>query len=399
MDTTADLTPQESLALADSYFVDEDYELAVDAYAAALALLASDKHDAALQIRALSHRSAAFYKLGRYQEARDDAYAAIASPLREGLRAGEMELCHKRLGLACLALKQYPECKTAMEQAMQLASLNKRPTTPYREYIRQCNDRLNVKETAAGSPKPAVDTAPTPRPVAADALSATSSVNQLPTMPKYQYYQNDKFMTIAILESGVQQDDLQVTFRPKTLSVVLRKRGVDFTIIHGTLCERVDVEHCKVKFMHEKVLIKLRKVEPHEWHDLLGKGGDDEEEETKVEINEKDVPIVDSSKTRPYASHRDWDAIERNLKLQEEREIPEGEEAVNKLFRDIYSKADDDTKRAMIKSYQTSGGTVLSTNWSEVANTDYEAKRTAPKGMEWKNWEGDKLKQKEDNDD
>ena len=50
----------------------------------------------------------------------------------------------------------------------------------------------------------------------------------------------------------------------------------------------------------------------------------------------------------------------------------------------------------MIKSYQTSGGTVLSTNWDEVAKKDYEKERTAPKGMEWKTWEGKKLEMKED---
>ena len=30
---------------------------------------------------------------------------------------------------------------------------------------------------------------------------------------------------------------------------------------------------------------------------------------------------------------------------------------------------------------------------------NYEEERTAPKGMEWKNWEGDKLKMKDDDDD
>lgn len=29
-------------------------------------------------------------------------------------------------------------------------------------------------------------------------------------------------------------------------------------------------------------------------------------------------------------------------------------------------QADEDTRRAMVKSFQTSGGTVLSTNWDEV---------------------------------
>jgi SGS domain len=50
----------------------------------------------------------------------------------------------------------------------------------------------------------------------------------------------------------------------------------------------------------------------------------------------------------------------------------------------------------MNKSFQTSGGTVLSTNWGEVAVQDYEKERQAPTGMEWRNYEGDKVPQKED---
>jgi len=40
----------------------------------------------------------------------------------------------------------------------------------------------------------------------------------------------------------------------------------------------------------------------------------------------------------------------------------------------------------MIKSFQTSGGTVLSTNWGEVKDKDYETKDRpdAPKGQEWR---------------
>ena len=48
--------------------------------------------------------------------------------------------------------------------------------------------------------------------------------------------------------------------------------------------------------------------------------------------------------------------------------------------------ADEETRRAMNKSFQTSGGTVLSTNWGEVKEKDYEKDRTAPDGQEWKKW-------------
>ena len=40
----------------------------------------------------------------------------------------------------------------------------------------------------------------------------------------------------------------------------------------------------------------------------------------------------------------------------------------------------------MVKSFQTSGGTVLSTNWDEVGKADYEGKDrpSAPDGQEWR---------------
>jgi Bromodomain len=65
------------------------------------------------------------------------------------------------------------------------------------------------------------------------------------------------------------------------------------------LFNKVDVSCCKVLIKDEKVLIKLRrqKIEPHDWHALFGKNGD-EEIEAKISESQEKSKVCQYSSTR-----------------------------------------------------------------------------------------------------
>lgn len=72
--------------------------------------------------------------------------------------------------------------------------------------------------------------------------------------------------------------------------------------------------------------------------------------------------------------------------LNLEPEAPVDNEAqVDAFFKQLYKDADEDTRRAMNKSFAESGGTVLSTNWDEVKQKKIEP--SPPSGMEVKTFD------------
>lgn len=89
-------------------------------------------------------------------------------------------------------------------------------------------------------------------------------------------------------------------------------------------------------------------------------------------------------------AHKNWDGITTEILEADKPATSDhdpnvgGDATVNEFFQKIFADADEDTKRAMMKSYQESGGTTLSTNWDEVKKGPVEVK--PPEGSEWKRW-------------
>lgn len=101
-----------------------------------------------------------------------------------------------------------------------------------------------------------------------------------------------------------------------------------------------------------------------------------------------DVPSTQQQPLKyPTSSKKphDWDKLATNIAEEEKSETLEGDAALNQLFQKIYSGGSDEVRKAMNKSFQESGGTVLSTNWSEVGKEKIQMQ--APEGVVPKKWE------------
>ena len=201
--------------------------------------------------------------------------------------------------------------------------------------------------------------------------------------------QNDRFVTVSVYAKGVKKDDCDVEFDATSAMVTVKLSDSSEYQLYLDLAGNIDPSLSKADVLSTKVEIKLKKSPEVKWDGLERA----EAAQIQEQLHASGAGSVQKTypTSKPKSAKKDWDAVEADLKKQEMEEKPEGDEALNKLFKEIYGNANEDTRRAMMKSFQTSGGTVLSTNWDEVGKKDYEKERdegklAAPNGMEWKKW-------------
>ncbi|KFV44622.1 Suppressor of G2 allele of SKP1, partial [Tyto alba] len=190
----------------------------------------------------------------------------------------------------------------------------------------------------------------------------------------YDWYQTESQVIVTIMIKNAQKDDVSVQFSEKEMNASVRlPSGEDYNL-KLVLLHSILPEQSTFKVLSTKVEIKMKKPEAVRWEKLEGQG---------------DSPKLkqftpDTQHLYPSSSHytRNWDKLVVEIKEEEKNEKLEGDAALNKLFQQIYSDGTDEVKRAMNKSFMESGGTVLSTNWSDVGKRKVEV--NPPDDMEWK---------------
>ncbi|XP_050224266.1 protein SGT1 homolog [Mercurialis annua] len=348
-------------------FIDDHFELAADLLSQAISL---NPNSAELY----ADRAQANIKLHNFTEAVADANRAVELD-------PSMAKAYLRKGTACVRLEEYQTAKAALEIGASLAPEDARFT----KLIKECDkciadETANLPNKESETPENVVSMEDV-HPVADHSSQVPIAV---PSKPKYrhEFYQKPEEVVVTIFAKGLPASSVVVDFGEQILSVSIDVPGEDAYHFQPRLFGKIVPEKCRFNVLSTKVEIRLAKADPIHWTSL-------EFVKDQAVLQRVNVSSANASNRPSYPSSKpkgvDWDKLEAQVKREEKDEKLDGDAALNKFFRGIYGDADEDTRRAMQKSFVESNGTVLSTNWKEVGTKKVEG--SAPDGMEMKKWE------------
>jgi len=363
-----------------SLFVDEDYEGALAAFDKAVAADAASEAAQEYYVK----RSACAHKLKKYTEALADANAALKINPNNAK-------AYFRKGMSCFSLDEFETAKAAFEKGKALDPQD----SSFQLWIRKCNAELEDTENELHSDtssetvvEKVAERPANPAPIVEEPKKVEkpeeqeNKTTEEPLVPaveevkpkvRHSWYQNDSFVCITFFIRDRVEKEVGITFGSKSLDVDIQLPDGSNFIFDIELCNEVNPSECKMTITKANVEVKLKKLKSLNWATL---------EYTGVPSSSMN-PVADTIKhLYPTSSKKkkNWDQVASQI----EEDKLEGEQALNKVFQDIYGNGSEEQRRAMIKSFVESGGTVLSTNWDEVGKG--EVKGTPPKGMEMRNY-------------
>ena len=270
-------------------------------------------------------------------------------------------------------------------------------------------------EPAVQPPKPTESTVNTSNEIGAQTKPSSPTaqpegVQTPPSKIRHDWMQTGDNVIVTLYCKGIPKEKATVEIKHNSLEVSFPlPTGSDYQFSLDPLFSSIDRMKSFYKIMSTKAEFTLAKVtRGQKWPSLEGVQSEQTESTENQAMSEDPVKRAvlgdrntnagpaypTSSKSGP----KDWDKLASDLSKRPKKDPKPGEEDVmedpgpedeegdptNNFFKMLYSGADPDTKRAMMKSYTESNGTALSTNWSEVGKGPVET--SPPDGMEVKKY-------------
>ena len=370
------MSVEERINAGNESFMDDEFEDAVKHYTEALALDPKNYN-------ALVRRSQAYCKLRQFERAAMDAQKAIdVDP--------EKSVAYYRKAEACFDNDEYSSARRAAREALkhnpsakekkEMQILLEKCQAELAEEDDEEEDEKKAKEEEEKAKKAKEEeekakaaAAAAPAPAAAAAAAAP-----VPTGPKvrHDWLQNNDAVTITLYVKSGDRHGVSVEFEKRTASVTIQLADNHEYSMEWELFDEIVPDKSSYQTLNTKVEVRLVKAHPGvQWRTLTSNAGED----PSVPHQTPPSSAPTSSKNGP----KNWDKIAAEAEADEPK--PEGDAALDALFKQIFANGTDDQRRAMIKSYTESGGTVLSTNWDEVKAKHVDG--APPKGQVMHKWD------------
>ncbi|KAK9763940.1 Cochaperone protein [Basidiobolus ranarum] len=306
-------------------------------------------------------RSAVSGKLGKLESSLEDAIKAIELLEKSGGGDKTLSKAYLRKGTVLFDLKRFIRAKEAFERVRAFNQEEKNLDRWWKKCLEKCPKEPEVlKKPELNSSEPVVP-ADIPKPPGSSKI-------------KTEWFQSHDFITITLFIKNVKQSDVSVDFEERGASISVKTpTGSDLNYDWEPLSHPIIPGESKYLVLSTKIELKLKKAHSGvQWGVLEGV--------------DKLVSNLNNSASKPSypssaKSAKNWDKLEKEL---ENDDKPEGDQALNSMFQQLYKGADENVRKAMVKSFVESGGTCLSTNWDEVSKSKVEVR--PPEGMEPKKY-------------
>lgn len=165
---------------------------------------------------------------------------------------------------------------------------------------------------------------------------------------KLDWTQDDQFVHIELHTHTLKTVQVQFNERDLQIEMCFKNRIPEKETFAMRLSDRVIPNGCRHQFQRETIKLTLKKVEPNHWTDA-----GQVSQESNLQSKKPKKKTLDTN---------EWERLLRET----EAENGDNEKDPSDVFKQLYDFGDDNARRAMIKSFTESNGTVLSMNWGEV---------------------------------